>query len=172
MNRIILNETHIRKLVKETLENLILGEDDNIENNLTTEEIVEIIKISQFDKIDNLEVSGHYGNIGLIFSNETYGKFLLDISFEIDGYVTEYDRGDYFTPPSGGELEIDLKPTETIIYFEDEEVKLDLEKSYDFIYKVMLNDFYNEIYEKIDIDDFIDEGPDPDYYYDSRRDDY
>ena len=37
MNKIVLNETHIRQLVRETLENLILGEDDinNIDNNST-----------------------------------------------------------------------------------------------------------------------------------------
>ena len=89
MNKIVLNETHIRQLVRETLENLILGEDDinNIDNNSTyqnlkIEEVFNIISKSEDIWIENYEIDEYYGTINMIGEFRNYNSEEL-ISYEM-----------------------------------------------------------------------------------------
>ena len=107
MNKIILNETHIRQLVRETLENLILGEDDinNIENNstyqnLTIDEVFNIISKSEDIWIENYEIDKYYGTINMIgefrnYDSEELSSYEMILYVDIEGYNEKTDDIDY-----------------------------------------------------------------------------
>lgn len=64
MKRIVINESHIRQLVKETLENLIIGE-DNIENDelLSDEEIKEALQNAEVKEVKYCSSIGNFYHI-------------------------------------------------------------------------------------------------------------
>lgn len=107
MEKIILNETHIRQLVRETLENLILGEDDinNIDNNstyqnLTIEEVFNIISKSEDIWIENYEIDRYYGTINMIgefrnYNSEELTSYEMILYVDIEGYNEKTDDIDY-----------------------------------------------------------------------------
>lgn len=164
----VLNETHIRNIVRETLENLILGEDDDITPNLSTEEIINLITSSQLEGKD-IEVNGKSGVLDLYFLNEKYESIQLSIDFDIDAYLTPYHSGDYWTPPSGGELEVEkITPTSVFFSINDDEIVFDLKIGYNFI-ETLLQKYNDKIYDKINPEYFENEGPDPDDAYEWYR---
>lgn len=164
----VLNKIHIRNIIRETLENLILGEDDDITPNLSTEEIINLIKSSNLDDTD-IEVNGSTGELSLYFSNEIYESIHLSIEFDIYAHLTPYDPGDYWTPPSGGDLEVEkITPTDVFFSIDDNEIVFDLKIGYNFI-ETLLQKYDNKIYVEINPECFEDEGPDPDESYESYR---
>lgn len=154
MKKIFLNETHIRQLVKETLENLLI--DNEVNHNLSSQEVVELINNSEFKSIYDISVKRREGNIVLAYNNQNYGdEILLDIDFYIDGYITTYYPGDYYTPPEGGELEIrKFEPTNAIIYIGDEEYELNVKELYKFLEDILENHREN-IYDRTNYKDFV-----------------
>lgn len=107
MNKIVLNETHIRQLVRETLENLILGEDDinNIDNNSTyqnlkIEEVFNIISKSEDIWIENYEIDEYYGTINMIgefrnYNSEELISYEMILYVDVAGYNEKTDDIDY-----------------------------------------------------------------------------
>lgn len=112
MNKIILNETHIRQLVKETLENLILGE-DNIDDVFSNNDIAnilansDIISIKKYDwSYDEDKGSGRMKVI-LNSNNNAYSEMYLQL--DVNLYITEpYNTfpGNYYSPPEYDEGEL------------------------------------------------------------------
>lgn len=162
MKRIVLNEMHIRQLVKETLENLILGEDDL---NITSAKYY--METATSEILDYFNVKDKTGEIGLTYQGE-YGEFYIEAKFEIYGNFNDYDPGDYWTPPSGGEFEIsDLMVYDIETYLEGEKIEMTKE-DYDYIDEVIkkyCNANTNKIIDGIDPEYFIYE-PDYDDYDD------
>lgn len=162
MKRIVLNEMHIRQLVKETLENLILGEDD-----LNIMSAKYYMETATSKILDYFNVKDKTGEIGLICQGE-YGEFYIEAKFEVYGSFDDYDPGDYWTPPSGGEFEIsDLMVYDIETYLEGEKIEMTKE-DYDYIDKVvkdLCNDNADKIIDGIDPECFIYE-PDYDDYDD------
>ena len=116
MKRITLNETHIRQIVRETLENLILGEDDMENEDVSTPSLEEYINM-----LHNLNYDDWYVDVCDYRLNETYGwaevefapkhddrfdNIKLKIDFKINGEYLPYIAGDYYTPPEGGYYEL------------------------------------------------------------------
>lgn len=164
MNRIFLNESHIRQLVKETLENLILGEDDD--SNINP---IEIIKNSTITYVDFIDIDGDDGVIRLVLSHNSLDSIDLEIKFTIHGYLTDYDSGDYYTPPSGGEFEItDINAYSASLFIDGDEENIDVRINKEFI-NTLLNKYWDKIYENVDPSYFKDEGPDPDWEYEFRN---
>jgi hypothetical protein len=131
MEKIIINESHIRQLVKETLENLILGEDD-----LNTMSAKYYIENATSKTLDYFNVKDKTGEIGLVYQGE-YGEFYIEAKFEIYGDFNDYDPGDYWTPPSGGEFEMsDLMVYDIVTYLEGEKIEM-TEEDYNYIEEVV-----------------------------------
>ena len=156
MKKIFLNETHIRQLVKETLENLLI--DNEVNHNLSSQEVVEIINNSELKSIDDIYVKKRKGTIVLSYNNQNYDdEILLGIDFYIDGYITAYYPGDYYTQPEGGELEIrKFEPTNATIYLDGEEYELNVKELYKFLEDI-LDNHYDGIYNKTNYGDFVDD---------------
>lgn len=167
MKKIFLNETHIRQLVKETLENLLI--DNEVNHNLSSQEVVKLINNSELKYDDDIYVKGREGAIVLVYNNQNYDdEISLGINFYIDGYITAYYPGDYYTPSEGGELEIKkLEPTNATIYLDGEEYKLNVKELYKFLESI-LDNHHEDIYNKTKYEDFMNE-PDPDAKYNARK---
>lgn len=157
MKKIFLNESHIRQLVKETLENLILGEDD-----LNIMSAKYCIENATSEILDYFNFKDKIGEIGLIYQGE-YGEFYIKAKFEIYGSFNDYDPGDYSTPPSGGEFEIsDFIVYDIETYLEGEKIEMTNE-DYNYIDEVVkkyCNDNTDKIMDGINPEYFIYE---PDY---------
>lgn len=82
MNKIIINEAHIRQIVRETLENLILGEDD-IENNMEAELRYEPITLDLLIS----EIKNECGYMDYAFKNDN----LYRGEFKGDKYYSEVE---------------------------------------------------------------------------------
>lgn len=167
MKKIFLNETHIQQLVKETLENLLI--DNEVNHNLSSQEVVKLINNSEFKYDDDIYVKGREGAIVLVYNNQNYDdEIFLGINFYIDGYITTYYPGDYYTPSEGGELEIrKFEPTNATIYLDGEDHELNVKELYKFL-KSILDNHYEDIYNKTNYEYFINE-PDLDAKYDARK---
>ena len=173
MKKIILNESYIRQIIKETLENLILGEED-IDNNLSTQEIIDIIKNSNLEYIEEIDVKQNKGFITLYLKNEQYDDIFLCIHFEIDAYITPYYSGNgYDSPPEGGDLKLDnVTPFKVIVNLSDEyETELDMNVCFEYINNI-LDQYYDDIYEEIDGSYLEDMYYDPDEKYDFWKNEF
>jgi hypothetical protein len=105
MSKIYLNESHIRQLVRETLENLILGEDD-IENE--SPELPEEYILNIINSIENWEVyEMDFDHMVLLSDSPNEDYITLNISYNFDIKYGSYDKGDYWTPPYQEENDID-----------------------------------------------------------------
>ena len=160
MKKIFLNESHIRQLVKETLENLILGEDD-----LNTMSAKYYIENATSGVLDYFNFKDKTGEIGLIYQGE-YGEFYIEAKFEIYGSFNDYGPGNYWTPPSGGEFEIsDLIVYDIETYLEGEKIEMTKE-DYNYITEVIKKYCKENSYE-------IENNIDPEYFtYEPDYDDY
>ena len=105
MKKIYLNESHIRQLVKETLENLILGEDD-IENE--NPQIPEEYILNFINRVENWEVHEmDFDHMILLSDSSNEDYITLDISYSFNIKYGSYDKGDYWTPPYQEDNDID-----------------------------------------------------------------
>lgn len=153
MKRIQINEQHIRKIVKETLENLILGEEPNEGISLSD------IKNMKLGGVEDINIENEYeGSITLYFTKPFMGN---DVEFNEDVYVTiyfeiigdfeKYNAGDYFTEPSGGGFNLEkVIPNHVSIDTEDGENPFELSRmqpEFKFFYD-LLNKFSGEIERK------------------------
>lgn len=153
MKRIQINEQHIRKIVKETLENLILGEEPNEGISLSD------IKNMKLGGVEDINIENEYeGNITLYFTKPFMGNDVefnedvyVTIYFEIIGNFEKYNAGDYFTEPSGGGFNLEkVIPNHVSIDTEDGENPFELsrmEPEFRFFYD-LLNNFSGEIERK------------------------
>jgi hypothetical protein len=114
MNKIILNETHIRQIVRETLENLILGEDD-IDDDFSDNDITNILANSEIISVRKYDWDyDGYGDkasermeVILNPNNNAYSEMRLD--FYVELHITEpymTFAGDYYSPPEYAESEL------------------------------------------------------------------
>lgn len=162
MKRIVINESHIRQLVKETLENLILGEDD-----LNIMSAKYYMENATSEMLDYFNFKGKTGDLGILYQGE-YGEFYIEAKFDVYGSFDDYDPGDYWTPPSGGEFEMsDLMIYDIETYLEGEKIEM-TEEDYNYIEEVVekyCNDNTEKILDGIDSEYFIYE-PDYDDYDD------
>ena len=160
MKKIFLNESHIRQLVKETLENLILGEDD-----LNTMSAKYYIENATSKTLDFFDVQGKIGELGLIYKGG-YGEFSFATKFEIHGDISAYDPGDYWTPPEGGDFELsDISIYNIETYLEGDEIEMS-EEDYNYITEVIKEYCKENSYE-------IENNIDPEYFtYEPDYDDY
>ena len=106
MKRIVINESHIRQLVKETLENLILGEDD-IDNdfstlqNLTLENVFNILSNSEDAWVNDYELNEFDATINIIGefkrneNDEDITSYYITAYADIDGYNEKFDEIDF-----------------------------------------------------------------------------
>ena len=172
MKKIILNENHIRQLVKETLENLILGE-DNMSNILSSEDFLRLIRNSKLIYEPNIEMKKNMGHIVLAYKNKMSGEDFVHIEFKVDGYVEPYYPGNYNTPPEGGECEItNMEPLKAYVWINDNDEYFINVKENEEILKEILNTYYDDIFSSIDWEYFEkNQGPDPDFEYDSWKND-
>ena len=164
MKKNFLNENHIRQLVKETLENLILGEDDMNDMNS-----IEFIKNSTITDIEFIDINGNNGTIGLVLNNESLDSIGLEIYFTVYGHLTDYDSGDYYTPPSGGEFEMtDIYAYGASLFIEGDEKEINIRENREF-FNALLKKYWYDIYEEVEPEYFENEGPDPDEKYDAWK---
>lgn len=169
MKQIFLTEQHIRKLVKETLENLILGEDNYIiplNKNMTINDCINLIdKDCKFDGVNEIDID----HIDLLF-NTNDNEFIISvlIDFDLDGEYEPYDSGDYYTPPTGGGYNLkDIIPYSVTFECEEEKLNFKLIKNtreYKYI-SLLLNSWFDNIAEKC-YDEIEPEEPDEDMYRD------
>lgn len=178
MSKIYLNESHIRQLVKETLESLILGEDDIEGGNHpvhTLDEYMYILANTEIDKY-NWEINQDESNIdrdGGCVEIVTYGDdfdfIALKVYFNMDVTYIPYNGGNYWTPPEGGYHECDSFEIINIEYNMNDEYNGSLKQKpeglEEFIYQYVME----EIDEKYDEESYM---PDPDFEYDSRKNDF
>lgn len=162
MNKIVLNETHIRQLVRETLENLILGE-DGVDTNIQSAEYY--INNATSKSVDFFNFHGRTGELGLIYEGE-YGEFYFTAEFNIDGRFNEYDPGNYWREPSGGEFVLDdINIYNIEAYLDGGNIDM-TDKDYDYIVDVV-NDYCKDNLNELDIDeDYFTYEPDYDDYDD------
>lgn len=162
MNKIVLNETHIRQLVRETLENLILGE-DGVDTNIQSAEYY--INNATSKSVDFFNLHGRTGNLGLIYEGE-YGEFYFTAVFDIDGRFSEYDPGNYWREPSGGEFELyDISVYDIETYLDGDNIDM-TDEDYNYIADIADDYCRNNLYE-LDIDeDYFTYEPDYDDYDD------
>ena len=154
MNIIHINENYIRQLVSETVKNLILGEDE-INTQISTDEIIRLIQVSKQKFFSVVEMNKSNCIVELVYENEKYNDILLYVEFEIDGYITDEDKGDYLTPPSGGEFELEkIEITNIETFIDEDEINIQDEKYYSFIEKIIEDNFDEKIYKYIDPEDF------------------
>ena len=118
MGRIVLNESIIRNIVRETLENLILGE-DNYEMNI--DEIIDILKGCDLKGVEECNVKNDaYGEIVLALSNNVDDDILLTLNFYVNGNRVPYNPGNNRDiAPEGGEYDINnIEVLNGIFYYE------------------------------------------------------
>lgn len=178
MKRIILNESHIRQLVKETLENLILGEDDMEDEDrprYTLEDYMQILANTEMTKNnweinkDKSKIDTNGGCVEIFTYGDDFDYIALTVSFNMDVDYIPYDAGNYWTPPEGGYHECrDFKIVEVEYNMNEEyygtlkEIPEGIEEIiYEYVMDVINNSYDEEYY-----------GPDPDAAYDARKNDF
>lgn len=143
MKKIYLNESHIRQLVKETLENLILGEDDieNENSEMSEEDILNII-----NGIENWSVDEMDFDHMVISSDLSDEKFIiLDISYNFNIKYGSYDPGDYWTPPYQEDNDIDNFQIYDIEYNLNDEYEGSIATCPKNIEDIVINNIYEKI---------------------------
>lgn len=109
-------------------------------------------------KIDYITIGDRDGEIGIIFDNGNDEQISIYINFSFDyTYEGAYYRGSYYDPPEYPEFVINnIEPTDVSFYIytnemeqEMENIKLSPNSTYYTISKNLLNDYQNEIDEKI-----------------------
>ena len=161
MKRIQINEQHIKQIVRETLENLILGEDEIgefIQDGMTLSDCINALSNQ---KILNTSVT--------VFNDSectieiSYNDVEVQIDCIYDGKYIPSDKGDYWTPPSGDEYELyELYPIHILFQGESNGAEFDVQKGtpeFKYLYK-LLDDFEYDLKEKI-----------MDYLYDNAYED-
>ena len=175
MSKIYLNESHIRAIIKETLENLILGEDD-VENNGNTlhsfEDYMNVLNNTKFNnynwEINNDEsyFNRNGGYLEIYTSGEDFDYIILKVYFDMEVEYIPYNKGDYWTPPYGDFHECNYFKITRVDYDMNEEYKGSLKQTpnglEDFIYEYVME----RINENYDEESYM---PDPDNKYDSQR---
>ena len=160
MKGIILNESHIRQLVKETLENLILGEDDMEINDEYIEPSPEEVKNMILNTnliVDGCSVEGNNGRLDLWDGKDC--EITIVIEFGISAHVNPYYPGNYWTPPEGGDLEIDnIKMYNYEIYYGGDRIEGVGDEELDKYVENLLDQHFETIYDKVDPDYFDDES--------------
>lgn len=143
MKKIYLNESHIRQLVKETLENLILGEDDieNENSEMPEEDILNIINGIENWSVD--EIDFDHMVISSDLPNENY--IILDISYSFDIKYGYYDKGDYWTPPYQEDNDIDNFQIYDIEYNLNDEYAGSIATCPKNIEDIVINNIYEKI---------------------------
>ena len=132
MNKIVLNETHIRQLIEETVKKLILGEDDIDYNLINESDLINLLKNSKYDGVIDQDFNGiNTGKISVIFKTNHPEIEYIDITayFDVDIRLGQYDPGDYYTPPSQ-DCDIDMNITEIIYNHVDTERRLQIENNH------------------------------------------
>lgn len=161
MKKIIINEAHIRKIVRETLENLM---NTNID-------VFNIIKNSELAYQPSININNNIGEIELVYKNNMLEDgMIVYIKFMVEGNVEPYHYGNYTTPPEGGECEItDMSPIEAKAVLNGyNEIEINVDDNMEELTNI-LNSYENMIYDNIDWEYFENEGPDTDYVYDMRK---
>lgn len=166
--KVFLNEDKIKAIIRETLDNMFKDAGIIPDNNITLSNIIN----STFEyEQDFLNVKGKSGELALILHTKNYNDVYLDIYFDIDGYVTAYDKGDYWTPPSGGEFELEkLIARDAKIYVDEDEVNILQDGDFEYLEKI-LNKYSNEIIDEVDPEAFVyepDDNWDSDAYYERK----
>lgn len=119
MGKVVLNEANIRELVKETLENLILGEDNF---NMGVDEIINTLENCEFKWIDECKVNdeGRGEVVIALSSSESSDEVFLTLYFYVEGYHTPYNPGNgYDMAPEGGEFNLENIDTYGGIFYYD-----------------------------------------------------
>jgi hypothetical protein len=105
MNKIFLTESHIRQIVKETLENLILGEDYMGDYNIETiDDAINLIKQLENNEsttfeIDDITIEDDTVYI-LWYASLNDTRVLFEIGCNVQcGWEGKYYSGDYYTEP-------------------------------------------------------------------------
>jgi hypothetical protein len=171
MNKIVLNETHIRQLIEETVKKLILGEDDIDYNLINESDLINLLKNSKYDGVIDQDFNGiNTGKISVIFKTNHPEIEYIDITayFDVDIRLGQYDPGDYYTPPSQ-DCDIDMNITEIIYNIDDEQEGVLNNCPPNILAKLeeLINDLIENNIDYDDLEDYY--GPDPDEKYDSWR---
>lgn len=163
MNKIVLNETHIRQLIEETVKKLILGEDDIDYNQINESDLINLLKNSKYDGIIDQDFNGiNAGEISVIFKTNHPEIEYIDITAYFDITITI----------------IQYKPFECDINTDITEIKYNIDDEQEGVLNncppnilAKLEELINDLIENnIDYDDLEDYyGPDPDEKYDSWR---
>lgn len=157
MKRIQINEQYIKEIIKETLENLILGEEPKSEISLN--DWINELNSMEFKSVDDIVIENDYeGNITLLFNKlntdngmEYNDDIYVTLYFEIIGDFEPYNAGDYFTEPSGGGYNLErIVPNHVTFETEDGNEEFEISKvqpEFKFLFS-LLNKFKGEIEEK------------------------
>ena len=171
MNKIVLNETHIRQLIEETIKKLILGEDDIDYNQINESDLINLLKNSEYDGVVDSNFNGiNTGNISVDFiTNHPEIEYIGIIAyFNVNIELGPYDPGDRDTP-SSQDCDIKMKITK-IKYNIDDKQEGVLNNCPPNILAKLKEEINDLIENNIDYDDLEDYyGPDPDEKYDSWR---
>jgi hypothetical protein len=150
MAKILINEQHIRKIVKETLENLLLGEDEIgefVQDGMTLSDCINALSTQ---KILNKSIT--------VFNDSectieiSYNDVEVQIDCIYDGKYIPSDKGDYWTPPSGDDYELyELYPIHILFQGGSNEAEFDVQKGtpeFEYLYK-LLDDFVSDLEDKV-----------------------
>lgn len=173
MKKIILNETHIRQLVRETLENLILDNDD-IGEEISTQYLEELIGMlptligKDWDyELENYDLIRKMANIKFYpVQDERFECIDLIIYFDVDVDYVPYSAGDYWTPSEGGYYEINDLEIERIDYKVDDNYSGSIQN------KNLISHFSDLIYSELSekIEEYYSDDYDEDYKYEEWKD--
>ena len=163
MNKIVLNETHIRQLVEETIKKLILGEDDIDYNQIDESYLISLLENSQYDGVVDSEFNGiNTGKISVDFiTNHPEIEYIGIIAyFDVDISLVQCDRR---------YCDIKMKITKIKYNIDDKQEGVLNNCPSNILAKLeeKINDLIEDNIDYDDLEDYY--GPDPDEKYDSWK---
>ncbi len=154
MKKIIINESHIRQLVKETLENLILGEEGNNDDTFSIEEVNAILKNATIADVKSWntpkhDVFGVYLTLNTGIQNCETAMLKLYVTLDIkEGKLTypgnyynepEYEDDELYSFTIHNKMELELYNDEIEKYYSDSILDTEIP-----------NELYSKIYDYIE----------------------
>jgi hypothetical protein len=120
MAKIYLNESHIRAIVRETLENIMMGEDFPV---LPAQKAVNMINASEYSDTEEVSVDREgNGHVQYYFTTQDGGHIILVIYFNVRSHEDEYEPETNY-----GGFEIDYITVNRVYFnYNDNEYNLDL----------------------------------------------
>ena len=120
MGKIYLNESHIRAIVRETLENIMMGEDFPV---LPAQKAINVINASNYSDTEEVSVDREgNGYVQYSFKTQDGGFIILGIYFDVTSHNDEYEPETNY----GGFVMDGINVYQVYFNYNDNEYHLDL----------------------------------------------